>query len=81
MGTKLTLSLDDAVIRRAKQYARTHRKSLSRVVEDYLAYVTESDFGTGAVSPLVGQIADTISVRETDDELKLRYLRDKYLDA
>lgn len=81
MRKKLTLSMDGAVVERAKRYARAHRKSLSRVEEDYLAYVTESDFGTGAVSPLVGQIADTISVRESDDELKLRYLRDTYLDV
>lgn len=79
MGTKLTLSLNDAVIRRAKRYAHARHKSLSKVVEDYLAYVTEADVAVGDVAPLVGEISDTIPVAASDDELKFGYLSDKYL--
>jgi len=35
MDTKLTLKLDKKVIGRAKEYASTHKQSLSRIVESY----------------------------------------------
>ena len=36
MNTKLTLKLDEDVIGRAKEYASTHKQSLSRIVESYM---------------------------------------------
>ncbi len=41
MTTKLTLSLDDKVIERAKRYSEKRGKSLSKVVEDYFRQLTE----------------------------------------
>jgi hypothetical protein len=40
MDTKLTLSLDEAVISKAKRYAATNNISLSRLVEFLLQKVT-----------------------------------------
>ena len=41
--SKLTLSVDDGVVRRAKRYARARGTSVSRLVERYLSVVaTES---------------------------------------
>jgi hypothetical protein len=37
---KLTLSVDDAVISRAKRYAQRHNTSVSGMVADYLSTVT-----------------------------------------
>ncbi len=36
MNTKLTLSVDDAIIHNAKQYAKQRRVSLSRLIGNYL---------------------------------------------
>ena len=36
MDTKLTLKLDEFVIKRAKEYASSHKRSLSRIIESYL---------------------------------------------
>ena len=36
MDTKLTLKLDKIVIEKAKAYASSHKKSLSRMIEAYL---------------------------------------------
>lgn len=36
MDTKLTLKLDKFVIEQAKEYASTHKRSLSRIIESYL---------------------------------------------
>jgi hypothetical protein len=45
---KLTLSVDERVISRAKQYAKRRGVSISKMVEDYLAGVVEG------ASPVVG---------------------------
>jgi hypothetical protein len=42
MTTKLTLTLDNAVIERAKKYAREKNSSVSRIVETYLDTVSDS---------------------------------------
>jgi hypothetical protein len=36
MDTKLTLKLDKDVIEKAKKYASSHKRSLSRIIESYL---------------------------------------------
>ncbi len=43
MITKLTLSIDDEVIRKAKQASRRKGKSLSKIVEDYLKNMSEKE--------------------------------------
>jgi hypothetical protein len=40
MDTKLTLKLDNHVIERAKEYAISHNRSLSRIIESYLQSLT-----------------------------------------
>ena len=40
MDTKLTLKLDKQVIDRAKEYAVSHNRSLSRIIESYLQSLT-----------------------------------------
>ena len=41
MTTKLTLSVDPAVVSRAKRYAKRQGVSVSRLVEGYLASIPE----------------------------------------
>ena len=40
MNTKLTLSIDDAVVRKAKKYAKANEVSLSQLIENYLKMLT-----------------------------------------
>jgi len=40
VNTKLTITLDPAVIGKAKQYARQNGRSLSNLIEDYLRALT-----------------------------------------
>jgi len=59
MTTKLTLTLDDKVIRNAKRYARANGRSVSELVESYFKSITESgndasDELTPAVKSLMG---------------------------
>lgn len=41
MTTKLTLTLDDKVIQKAKRYARAKGRSVSELVESYFKSITE----------------------------------------
>jgi hypothetical protein len=59
MTTKLTLTLDDKVIRQAKRYARAKGRSVSELVESYFKSITEagdneSDELTSSVKSLMG---------------------------
>ncbi len=42
-SAKLTLSLDKEIIERAKGYARKRGKSVSKIVQDYLASISQTD--------------------------------------
>lgn len=54
MTTKLTLTLDDAVIHAAKNYAKSKGKSLSHLIENYLkALVVESDQDSNVPSSIL----------------------------
>jgi hypothetical protein len=43
MNTKLTLTIEQTVIDKAKNYARDKGKSLSGIVENYLKVITKED--------------------------------------
>ncbi len=43
MDTKLTLKLDKSVIERAKEYASSNKRSLSKIIEAYLKLLVIQD--------------------------------------
>jgi len=63
MDTKLTLSMDDDVIRKAKSYARSTGRSLSDLVECYLKMITGNQpTENGELSPKVRSLLGSFSV-------------------
>ena len=40
MYAKLTLNIDESIIRNAKRYAKKHQISISKIIEKYLANIT-----------------------------------------
>ena len=59
MTTKLTLTLDDKVIQKAKRYARAKGRSVSELVESYFKSITgpgndQPDELTSSVKSLMG---------------------------
>lgn len=83
MSSKLTLNMDEAVVERAKRYARSRGMSLSKVIQQYLQFITESETEATPteVTDRVARLADTLETAASDDELKFQYLSEKYLDA
>ena len=73
MNTKLTLSLDDQVIAKAKQYAKIHKTSVSHLVENFLDEITSEKaiVLTGTVAELAGIIPELPNDRS-------EYLEKKY---
>lgn len=82
MDKKLTLSLDDVVIERAKAYARNRNISLSKMIERYLSLVTapESEKQKEAFTPLVDELSGIVDLSEDYDyrEQYGDYLAKKY---
>lgn len=43
MDAKLTLKLDKSVIEKAKEYATSHKRSLSKIIESYLQTLSSQE--------------------------------------
>lgn len=80
METKLTLRLNDNVIERAKIYAKSHKISLSKMIESYLDSVTKERDKEDAITPLVESLSGVIELPIDYDYKKEYgdYLSNKY---
>ena len=84
MSTKLTLTIEDSIINKAKQYARFNGYSLSGMIENYLKIVTtESDNKTTdiEITPMVKSLMGTFKAPKDFDYKKelSKGLSNKYL--
>ena len=81
MDKKLTLSIDERVIAKAKDYAKANNISLSRMIEDYLRALVEDRITTNeeeTFTPLVNRLIGVVDLPK-DREWKYEgYLRIKY---
>ncbi len=81
MSTKLTLRLDDTVIKKAKKKARTKGVSLSRMVEDYFKSVAEMEQHEVRETPVLYEIAGVLAGKNRAKKAKTEYrkhLSEKY---
>jgi len=62
MDSKLTLNVDKAVIERAKDYAKEHNISLSRLIESYLASLTSRETKEIEITPLVQSLSGVVKI-------------------
>ncbi len=80
MDTKLTLNVDEEIIGRAKEYARSNKISLSKLIESYLASITSKRKSEIRITPLVESLSGVIRLPE-DFDYKSEYgdyLNEKY---
>ena len=80
MNTKLTLTIDDQVITKAKKYAKNSGRSLSNLIENYLKNITSSDKDGFKISPKVKSLRGTFKApKDFDYKTELsRTLSEKY---
>lgn len=84
MDTKLTLKLDKSVIEQAKEYASSHKRSLSRIIEAYLKSLVnqnqKNDNDDIELSPFVKSMSTGVNI-PTDINYKdefLKHMDEKY---
>ncbi|TZF86397.1 hypothetical protein FW774_04955 (plasmid) [Pedobacter sp. BS3] len=80
MNTKLTLNLNKHIIESAKDYAKSHKVSLSQLIENYLNSLTQKNEKEIKVSPLVESLTGVIPSEQDADFRKnyYEYLNKKY---
>lgn len=70
MTTKLTLTMEQEVIRLAKTYARENGRSLSELIETYLKTLTAKTSNEDDLSPRVKKLIGTIKLPKDFDYKK-----------
>jgi hypothetical protein len=82
MNTKLTLTIEQSVIRRAKSYAKKKGRSLSDIVENYLKVITDKGMERDLeITPLVKSLKGSFTAPPDFDYKKelTKTLSGKYL--
>lgn len=82
MNTKLTLTIEQSVIERAKKYAKEKGRSLSDIIENYLKSITAEQRVSDDMSPLINSLRGSFKAPESFDykeelskELSKKYMR------
>ncbi len=81
MGAKLTLRLDETLIKNAKRLAKSRRVSLSRMVSDYFKSISAQQKKEAVTSPILSEIAGILPSKADNKKLLKNYkkhLGDKY---
>jgi hypothetical protein len=72
MDAKLTLNVDKVVIEQAKEYAKSHKISLSRLIESYLSSLNTKKDVEMEITPLVKSLSGVIKL-DNDFNYKENY--------
>jgi len=80
MNTKLTLTIEQSIIEKAKSYAKEKGRSLSDLIENYLKAITTEQRIIEDISPLVNSLRGSFKSPESFDYKKelLKGLSEKY---
>lgn len=82
MNTKLTLTIEQEIIQKAKEYAKQKNRSLSDIIENYLKMLTKEDTKESTkLSPVVKSLRGSFKAPKDMNyktELRTR-LEEKYL--
>ena len=79
MQTKLTLRLDDALINRAKSYARKSGKSVSQIVAGYFSLLNDKpEKDTSEITPIVRSLKGSLKGVKVGKKDYHKYLEEKH---
>jgi len=70
MNTKLTLTIEQAIIKRAKSYAKEKGRSLSDIIENYLKAITKEQKIEEELSPLIKSLQGSFKAPKSFDYKK-----------
>jgi hypothetical protein len=78
MQTKLTLRLEDELIKQAKEHAKQQGKSLSQVVADYFKVFTQEN-EKHKIAPITSSLIGVLESSGLDKSDYKKHLEEKYL--
>lgn len=71
MNTKLTLTIEERIIHRAKKYAKQNGRSLSAIIENYLKIITqEEEQEKKEITPIVKSLKGSFKAPKSYDYKK-----------
>ena len=76
MDTKLTIRIKSNVVERAKEYARNHNITVTKMVESYLDSVSKQAKNDIEITPLVQSLSGVAKINDNKDYSD--YLSEKY---
>jgi len=78
MTTKLTLTVEESTIKKAKSYAKNTGRSLSELIENYLETLVDQNNDKEQLSPKLRRLVGVVKLPEDFDEKK--ELNDYYVN-
>lgn len=82
MQSKLTLRLDENLIRAAKAYAQEANKSLSQIVADYFSILAAksdgSELNRDSLPPITRSLVGSVQIENVVDDDRYTYLMEKH---
>jgi uridine kinase len=81
MNTKLTLTIEQSIIKKAKRYAKGKGRSLSDIIENYLKAITNKSESEIELTPIVKSLKGSFKAPKDFDYKKelTKGLTEKYL--
>lgn len=82
MNTKLTLTIEQTIIEKAKKYANNNGRSLSNIIENYLKVITKEDHVESIeLTPIVKSLKGSFTAPKNFDYKKelAKRLKEKYV--
>ena len=78
MQTKMTLRLDDALIRRAKEEAKQRGKSVSQLVAEYFESLGQPNANAEALPPITASLVGILKDNSVDIEDYKKHIEEKH---
>lgn len=78
MNTKLTLRMDETVVRKAKGEARRRGKSVSQMVSEFFDSLGPRDHRPPMLPPLTRSLVGVLKGRKVSEEDYIAHLRKKH---
>ena len=78
MKTKLTLRIDDSLVKRAKSEAQRRGKSVSRMMSEYIDILGASFSDTKKIPPVTASLIGVLKGKSVTEEDYKKHLVEKY---
>ena len=79
MNTKLTLRMDESIVRKAKMEAKRRGKSVSQMVAEYIESIGLQQNSEKALPPTTASLVGILKGKRISEEDYKTHLREKYL--